>query len=537
MSSQGALDSPDSGTLLGGERKVLELIATGAPLATSLDTLCRVIDKQSGLRSSIFLLDSDGQRLRFAAGPHVPESWRSAVASFPVTETACGAAVTNRKQVVSPDIAGDPLYAGYHEAAAAAGLRAAWSTPFFSKEGSALGTFAVLGDVVGAPSADNLALVERATHLASIAVEWRQTETTLRESERLVRTVLDALPVGVGVEDHAGDIILTNPASRRIWGNVIRSGAERYARSKAWYHDTGKPLAADEWASVRARTTGEVSLDEVLDIEAFDGTRKVIQNSAVPIRDSTNSIVGSVFVNEDVSARTDAERERNDALDHLRSLTAKLMHAQDDERRRIAQMLHETTAQDLAGLKMLLARLKRTADALSEADRGLFDESVELAERAMTGIRTLSYLLHPPFLDEGGLLAAIRWYARGFSERSGIPVDLDLPASLDRLPQEIETAMFRITQETLINIHRHASSPTARIRLTVARDTLTLETADQGKGMEPALVSRLREGVTVGVGIAGMRERLKQLGGTLSIDSSRHGTVVRSTIPLPRETT
>ena len=252
--------------------------------------------------------------------------------------------MTNRKQVVSPDIAGDPLYAGYHEAAAAAGLRAVWSTPFFSKEGSALGTFAVLGDVVGAPSADNLALVERATHLASIAVEWRQTETTLRESERLVRTVLDALPVGVGVEDHAGDIILTNPASRRIWGNVIHSGAERYARSKARNHDTGKPLAPDEWASVRARSTGEVSLDEVLNIEAFDGTRKVIQNSAVPIRDGTNSIVGAVFVNEDVSARTDAERERNDALDHLRSLTAKLMHAQDDERRRIAQMLHETTA-------------------------------------------------------------------------------------------------------------------------------------------------------------------------------------------------
>ena len=97
--------------------------------------------------------------------------------------------------------------------------------------------------------------------------------------------------------------------------------------------------------------------------------------------------------------------------------------------------------------------------------------------------------------------------------------------------------MFRITQETLINIYRYARSPTARIRLSVARDTLTLETADQGKGMEPALVSRLREGVTVGVGIAGMRERLKQLGGALSIDSGRHGTVVRSTIPLPRKTT
>src|SRR4051812_18005329 len=123
MSAQLSQDAPDSGTLVAGERKVLELIATGAPLTTSLDTLCLVIDEQSGLRSSIFLLDRNGTRLQLAAGPHVPASFRQVVASFPITETACGAAVRSRTQTISPDMLADPLYARYREAAAKAGFR------------------------------------------------------------------------------------------------------------------------------------------------------------------------------------------------------------------------------------------------------------------------------------------------------------------------------------------------------------------------------------------------------------------------------
>jgi signal transduction histidine kinase len=430
------------------------------------------------------------------------------------------------------------LYAGYQDAANTAGLRAMWSTPFFSTHDRPLGTFAVYSNLAGPPSADNLALVSRATHLASIAVERQQTEDGLRESERLLRTVLDTLPVGVAVVDMGGDIILSNPASRRIWGRLIRSGPERYARSKARWHDTGKEVGSDEWASVRARLTGETFVNEVVDIDAFDGVRKVIQNSAAPIRDTNDTVTGAVIVNEDVSARTKAERERNAALKHLRGLTAKLMHAQDDERRRIAQMLHETTAQDLAALKMLLARLKRSTDRLSDPDRILLDEGVQLTDRAITEVRTVSYLLHPPYLDETGLLSAVQWYVRGFAERSGIIIDLDLPEAVTRLPRDVETTLFRIVQEALINIHRHADSPTARIRLRVGDGQLILEIEDHGKGMSPAFVARLRAGVSaLGVGVAGMRERLKQLGGALEINSSPQGTVVRAVVPLSAEAT
>jgi two-component system NarL family sensor kinase len=236
---------------------------------------------------------------------------------------------------------------------------------------------------------------------------------------------------------------------------------------------------------------------------------------------------------EDISARKAAEEELARSLDHARSLAGRLMRAQDEERRRIAGSLHETTAQDLAALKMLLSRLARTSDGLSATNRTVLNESVELADRVMTEIRTLSYLLHPPFLDEVGLVSAIRWYVEGFTQRSGIRVELDLPSTLARLPQDLETTLFRVVQEALINVHRHAQSPSAAVRLT-AYAALTLEIEDRGGGMSPDLVARLNNGGgPLGVGLAGMRERLQQLSGRLQIESSSRGTTVRATVPLP----
>src|SRR5579864_626024 len=145
MSAQPTADWSPSGTLLSGEHHVLELIATGAPLGDVLDALCRVIDEQSGLMSSVFLLDRDGAQLSLAAAPHVPEAWRETTRSFRVTPTgsACGAAVTHREQVIVTDVLASPLLAGSHETAKASGIASLWSTPFFSEDGRVLGTFAV----------------------------------------------------------------------------------------------------------------------------------------------------------------------------------------------------------------------------------------------------------------------------------------------------------------------------------------------------------------------------------------------------------
>jgi signal transduction histidine kinase len=366
--------------------------------------------------------------------------------------------------------------------------------------------------------------------------EREQADEALRNSERLLRQVMDALPVGVAVVDLSGDIILSNPASQRIWSASVPCGGGRYAESKGWWHDTGERVEPGEWASVRAFINGETSVNEVLDIEAFDGVRKTIHNSAVPIRDTNERITGAVVVNEDISAWKTAERELNDSYNQMRALTGRLMHAQDEERRRIARMLHETTAQDLAGLKMLLARLNRTAGGLGDGERSALTESISLAERSMTQIRTLSYLLHPPFLDEMGLLSALRWYATGFAERSGIKLDVELPERFERLPLDTETALFRIVQESLINIHRHAGSKTARILLQRDAESLVLEIEDRGHGIPKASLQHITSrGGVAGVGIAGMGERIEQLGGRFEIKSGDGGTTVRARLPLVRD--
>jgi signal transduction histidine kinase len=182
---------------------------------------------------------------------------------------------------------------------------------------------------------------------------------------------------------------------------------------------------------------------------------------------------------------------------------------------------------------MHLSRLHRTAVHLSEADRDAVAESLTLADRSITEIRTMSYLLHPPLLDEMGLLSALRWYASGFSARSGITVDLELPDNFERLALDTETALFRIVQESLINIHRHASSTTARIRVHRDAETLVLEIEDRGRGIPGASLSHLKgDGGGAGVGIAAMSERIEQLGGRFELESNSGGTVVRARLPI-----
>ena len=239
-----------------------------------------------------------------------------------------------------------------------------------------------------------------------------------------------------------------------------------------------------------------------------------------------------------IRARAEIEQTLRQQRNELRTLANRLMHAQDDERRRIATMLHETTAQDLAALKMHLARLDRTVDRLADGERNALTESISLAEQSMNDVRTVSYLLHPPFLDEAGLLSALRWYAGGFAERSGIEVDLDLPESLERLPLDTETVLFRIVQESLTNIHRHAESETARIRLRRDAGMLVLEIEDRGRGIPNALLKHITSGGRGGVGIASMSERIEPLGGRLEVLPSDHGTTgttVRVWLPLAND--
>ncbi len=221
-----------------------------------------------------------------------------------------------------------------------------------------------------------------------------------------------------------------------------------------------------------------------------------------------------------------------DSVNHsLRELSARLMQLQDDERRRIARELHDSVGQTLAALSMNLSTVRADVERLARTAVALTD-SESLVRTMVTEVRTISHLLHPPLLDELGLASALRWYVGGFSQRSNIKVDLDMSEDFGRLPAEMETAIFRVVQECLTNIHRHSGSPVARIRVRHREREALVEVEDKGKGIPPRKLKEMAAAGTPGVGMRGMQERIRQLGGTLEIRSGDDGTVVIARLPV-----
>lgn len=238
---------------------------------------------------------------------------------------------------------------------------------------------------------------------------------------------------------------------------------------------------------------------------------------------------------EHVLERTHELEDRIAKQEHaeqaLRDLSWRLLRAQDHERRRIARELHDSTGQSLAALTMMLSRMQERAGGDSELSRQL-NESEQITRSLSDELRTTSYLLHPPLLDEMGLQSSLQWYIEGFKERSNIAVSLHLPKSSKRLPADLELMVFRVVQECLTNVHRHSSSPSATISLSNSNDKLTLEIRDQGKGMDADRLAAVMGSGIVGFGLRGMRERVKGFGGELELFSDAQGTLVRATIPI-----
>jgi signal transduction histidine kinase len=215
----------------------------------------------------------------------------------------------------------------------------------------------------------------------------------------------------------------------------------------------------------------------------------------------------------------------------LRDLTARLLHFQDEERRRIARELHDSVGQTLAALSMNLSSVGADIQRLTKTAAAVAD-SESLVKEMSKDIRTISYLLHPPLLDEAGLASALRWYVEGLTARSEIRVDLEVPDDFERLHRDLETAIFRVVQECLTNVHRHSGSLTAKIRLSRSASDVQLEVQDEGKGIPAEKLSEMASGGMPGVGIRGMRERIHQLGGSLEIRSGGQGTAVVVKLPV-----
>lgn len=226
-----------------------------------------------------------------------------------------------------------------------------------------------------------------------------------------------------------------------------------------------------------------------------------------------------------VKQRTKELDERNQ---EIRDLTGRLLKLQDEERRRLARELHDSTGQMLVAIKMNLDRLSHNP---KDEDTGkLITQTISVSEDLSRQLRTMSYLLHPPLLDELGLASALAWYVEGFTQRSSIEVELEVSPEFNRLPEDLELTVFRVVQECLTNIHRHSGSPSAKIRLSRAPEGVRVEVIDAGRGIPQ---NRMPDGKLVqGIGLMGIRERMRQLGGSLELSSSDKGTTVVAFFPL-----
>ena len=220
----------------------------------------------------------------------------------------------------------------------------------------------------------------------------------------------------------------------------------------------------------------------------------------------------------------------------LELLTNRMTTLRDEERRHIARELHDSVGQLLAAISMNSTLVEAESHRLSSDVTNRVSENAALTQEALKQVRTISHLLHPPLLDEAGLASALRWYIEGFSQRSKIDVQLEVPNEFAGLSKDIELSIFRVVQECLTNVHRHAGSPTARIRIGQDESRLTVEIEDAGKGFTLGKESIFGSSAHAGVGLRGMRERLRQFGGTLQVRSNGNGTRVTAILPVRRAT-
>ena len=361
----------------------------------------------------------------------------------------------------------------------------------------------------------------------------KQAEKTLAQLAAIVESSDDAM-IGKMLD---GTVTSWNKGAERLFGYTAEEAIgqnitlvvppERLPEQATILERLKQGVRVDHFDTVRRRKDGSV----------FD-----VSLTISPVRDPTGHVVGASKVARDISERKAAEKALQHAHDRLesmveartasvRQLSLRLLTVQDEEHRSISRELHDSIGQHLAGMKMAVARLRQAESA--EKHNETLDTISESLDKCSVETRTISYLLHPPMLDEIGFAAAAKWYAEGFAERSGIKVNLELSNESQRLPRTTELPLFRILQASLSNVHRHAESPSVDVRFAMNARQAKLEVKDYGKGIDPELLERFnKSGTGAGIGLAGMRERLGELGGRLEIESNKSGTVIRAVIPV-----
>jgi len=363
------------------------------------------------------------------------------------------------------------------------------------------------------------------------------------ESEEWSRLVMEAAPTGMIMVDSGGRIVLANAQVEKLFGYLRREliGQPVDMLVPEGFRTQHPQLRTGFLDAPQARSMGAGR-----DLYGLrkDGTQVPVEIGLSRLETPAGKFVLSSIV--DITERKQAEdalravqtelEERNSELmaqgDMVRTLSGRLLQAQDEERRHIARELHDGVGQLLAAIAMNLSIVESEKERLSPIAAKSVEDNLRLVGQVSKDIRTTSYLLHPPLLDEIGLESALAWYVEGFAQRSKIVVSLELSPDLGRLPRDVELSIYRIVQECLTNIHRHSKSLTATVRLYRSAGEVKVEVKDQGKGIPPEKQLEISSGEASGMGLRGMLERVRLIGGTFDIQSDGRGTLIAVALPL-----
>jgi PAS domain S-box-containing protein len=349
---------------------------------------------------------------------------------------------------------------------------------------------------------------------------------TLQGAEHPYRLLVETIEEGAATLSDDGIVLYSNKSFAAFFGVPL----EKFIGAPLYNFVTGNDAEFLKTLILGARlaiTRGEIRLLR------RHGRPRTIRLTLSPNRELGLEAICAVAT--ELTEIVDANEALRVTETSLRQLSARLLQLQDEERRRIARDLHDVTGQKIAVLSMSLDRLARLTEQRKPEAKDSIKESREIVSQIGEEIRTLSYILHPPLLDECGLASAVHWYAEGFEKRSGIKLEVRIDADLPRLPADAETTLFRVVQESLTNVHRYSGSSSAEIRISENSNEVRLEVIDCGHGIKTGTARAGLDGpAPLGVGIPGMRERLHQLGGGLSVDFGTSGTRVVATLPIKK---
>ncbi len=348
-------------------------------------------------------------------------------------------------------------------------------------------------------------------------------EDDLQKRTALFKQAIDKVPFGIWISDEKGEIYYGNRAAEKVWGGARFVGPDRFDEFKARFVENGKLIAANEWAMARAIHKGEMSINEMLEIEAFDGTRKTILNSAIPLFDEEHHVVAAVAINEDITEQRQIERD-------LVEVQHQLLVNAENERLKLAQDLHDGPIQDLYGVTFQVHELQ---EALGQSGLKTDIKSIqETLQQVISVLRVMCSEMRPPTLAPFGLEKAIRSHSETFHRRNPeLTVRLDLIPDGQLLPEQVRMGFFRIYQELLNNVVRHAQASRVDVRFLMEENQAVLEVEDNGCGFNipQRWVELVRQGH---LGLVGLQERAEALGGSVKIVSAKgEGTQVRVVIP------